>query len=209
MSLLPFVSRRRHDALIKSLRADNARLRDQRDRARQDKETAEFTRGRILRQLADADSANKRLHDRTLELGRRISRLTESDPDHLAGLEDRVARLQKGVARYLPALWQARAEVRELTDLAVKAARQLDRMEERVRAAREEGRRAALTVSADEREKAPLDGAPLVRREGPSARLRRAEERCRLLDERVSELQTSHVADTRELHDLRQNGATS
>lgn len=42
-----------------------------------------------------------------------------------------------------------------------------------------------------------------------AAELRRLREQARLLDERVVELQLSHVADTRELHDLRQNGAGS
>jgi len=39
--------------------------------------------------------------------------------------------------------------------------------------------------------------------------LRLAREQARALADRISELQTSHVADTRELHDLRQNGAAS
>ena len=179
---LPFVSRRQHESEI-------AKVEDK--------------RRRLARWLAEADATNRRLAGRNLELGVRLSDYAESDPDYLASLERRIACLQKGVARYLPALWQSRAEVASLTDLAVQANKQLDRTEERVRAAREEGRREARTVSADEREKAPLDGA------ASSARLKRAEERCRALDARITELQASHVADTRELHDLRQNGGVS
>lgn len=132
-------------------------------------------------------------------------RLTEDRTD----LRVRHERAVRAVARLLPALWQARDEVRSLTDLAVQANKALDRAEERVRAARAEGRREARVVTAEEREKQSLDGAPLVRREPPAGALRQAEERCRLLDQRVTELQQSHVADTRELHDLRQKGALS
>lgn len=56
----------------------------------------------------------------------------------------------------------------------------------------------------------PLPQPPAVQGD---AELRRqldlARRAIRQLDERVSQLQTSHVADTRELHDLRQNGGVS
>jgi len=54
----------------------------------------------------------------------------------------------------------------------------------------------------------PIDAAAPVRREAVSARLRRERERVRKLEEIVRELQASHVADTRELHDLRQGAAS-
>lgn len=49
--------------------------------------------------------------------------------------------------------------------------------------------------------KAPEGDAELCRQ------LRQAREALAALDERCGELQRSHVADTRELHDLRQGGA--
>jgi hypothetical protein len=54
----------------------------------------------------------------------------------------------------------------------------------------------------------PIDAATPVRREPTSTRLRRERERVRKLEEIVRELQASHVADTRELHDLRQGAAS-
>lgn len=57
--------------------------------------------------------------------------------------------------------------------------------------------------SLDDAER-PIDAAPTARREGPSARLRRERDRVRKLEQRLSDMQVSHVADTRELHDLRQ-----
>lgn len=120
MSLrLPFVSRRRHTTEVDALRADNARLRGERDRAREGKATAEFNRGQVLRQNAELDAANRRLSGRNLELCTRLSDYAEADPDYLACLERRITCLQKGAARYLAALWQARAKASGTADADV------------------------------------------------------------------------------------------
>lgn len=79
------------------------RLRNERDEALGQRDTAVFNREQILRQLAEADATNRRVHDRNLELGRRISQLTESDPEYAAQLERRVARLLQVGARLLSA----------------------------------------------------------------------------------------------------------
>lgn len=97
---LPFVSRSRHDAL----QAENNRLRQRAETAEQRAATAEFNRGQIIRQNAEQDAANRRLEGRVLELGRRLSRLAESDPEYAARLERRVARLRQVAARLLAGL---------------------------------------------------------------------------------------------------------
>ncbi|NJP70408.1 hypothetical protein [Streptomyces sp. C1-2] len=82
-----FVSRRRYEEAL----ATADRLRDERDKARAQRSefrTAAVTAGR---QLAEADATNRRLDGRVLELGRRISALTEADPEYLAELEQELA----------------------------------------------------------------------------------------------------------------------
>jgi hypothetical protein len=98
-----FVSARRHRAELAAARGEVARLRGERDVALGQRDTAVFNREQILRQLAEADATNRRVHERNLELGRRISQLTESDPEYAARLERRVARLLLVGARLLAA----------------------------------------------------------------------------------------------------------
>lgn len=66
----PFVSRRRYDDDLDAARAEASRLREQRDTARRDEETARFNRERILRQYTALDEkhtavclVNERLTD--------------------------------------------------------------------------------------------------------------------------------------------------
>lgn len=94
-----FISGRRHREELAAARAETARLRGERDEALKQRKTAVFNREQILRQLAGEEAANVRLHGRILELGRRNSELTESDPEYAAQLERRVARLLKVGAR--------------------------------------------------------------------------------------------------------------
>jgi hypothetical protein len=90
---------RRLRAELAAAKAETDRQRDRAERAEEGKATAEFNREQILRQLAAADAANRRLHDRNLELGSRISALTEADPEYTARLERRVARLLRVAVR--------------------------------------------------------------------------------------------------------------
>jgi chromosome segregation ATPase len=94
---------RRERREIRELNAYVDRLREQRDKALAERDTATYNREQIIRQFADADAdadaANRRLMGRNLELGRRLSVLTEADPEYAATLERRVARLLKVIAR--------------------------------------------------------------------------------------------------------------
>lgn len=96
----PFVSRRRYDDDLAAARAEASRLREQRDTARNDEETARFNRERILRQLAAADAANRRLSGRNLELGARLAQYAEADPEYAASLEARLKRALRAAVRY-------------------------------------------------------------------------------------------------------------
>ncbi|MDX3575927.1 hypothetical protein [Streptomyces sp. FL07-04A] len=97
---VPFVSRRRYDDDLAAARAEAARLREQRDTARNDEETARFNRERILHQLAAADAANRRLSGRNLELGARLAQYAEADPEYAASLEARLKRALRAAVRY-------------------------------------------------------------------------------------------------------------
>lgn len=100
-----FVSRRRYE----EARATADRLRDERDKARDERDIAVRNRRQALGQLLDADAANRRLHGRVLELGRRLAAAAEADPEHLAALEKQVRVSRKAARRVLAAYF---AEVR-------------------------------------------------------------------------------------------------
>lgn len=99
----PFVLRSRYDADTQALNADRNRLRQERDDARTERDAFQHTARLAARQFAEADATNRRLNGRLLELGRRVSRLTEADPDYAAALENRVARLRTVGKRILTA----------------------------------------------------------------------------------------------------------
>lgn len=86
---------RQLEAELDAVKADRERIRAERNQFKQDRDTARYNREQALRQLAEADATNRRVHERNLELSRRISQLTESDPEYAAGLERQVADLQK------------------------------------------------------------------------------------------------------------------
>lgn len=96
---------RRSNDKISELLDENIRLRAERDAARAERDTAKFNRQQMFRQFAEADAANRRLHGRNLELCMRLSDYAESDPDYLAGLEERLACALRACARYLAAYW--------------------------------------------------------------------------------------------------------
>lgn len=101
---LPFVLRARYDADTAVLKADRDRLRHERDKALGERDTAKYNRGQALRQNAGLDAANRRLVGRNLELGKRISKLTEADPTYTASLESRLARALTACRRYRASL---------------------------------------------------------------------------------------------------------
>lgn len=101
--MLGLTTTRRLRTELAAAHAEIDRQRRRADTAEDDAATALYTRRQLLRQLAEADAANRRLYQRTLDLGQRISQLAESDPEHAAALERRVARLLKVGRRILAA----------------------------------------------------------------------------------------------------------
>jgi chromosome segregation ATPase len=110
----PFVLRSRHDADIAALNADRDRLRRERDNALTEQAAFQHTARLAARQFANADATNRRLNGRLLELGRRLSRLTESDPQYAASLEQRLARALRACAGYRAELAAEGRRVRRL-----------------------------------------------------------------------------------------------
>lgn len=98
------ITRRRHKAELDALRSQYDALRERCGTAEKNEATERFARRTITRQHAELDAANRRLEGRVLELGRRLSRLAESDPEYAARLERRVARLRQVAARLLAGL---------------------------------------------------------------------------------------------------------
>lgn len=90
---------RRLRAELDAAKAETDRQRRRAETAEGDLKTAVYNRKQTLRQNAQMDAANRRLAGRNLELGNRISKLTEADPEYTAQLERRVARLLKVAAR--------------------------------------------------------------------------------------------------------------
>ncbi|MFI0268611.1 hypothetical protein [Streptomyces luteogriseus] len=99
------ITRRRHEQELAAAKAEAGRQRTRAEGAVSRAITAEFNRGQVLRQLAEADATNRRLAGRNLELGERLSRLAEADPEYAAQLEHRIGRLQKAGKRILAAWW--------------------------------------------------------------------------------------------------------
>lgn len=84
-------------------KAETTRQRERAERAEEAQATAEYNRQQVLNGNAVLDAANRRLYDRNLELGRRLSRLGESDPEYAARLEARIRRLLKVRTRFYAA----------------------------------------------------------------------------------------------------------
>ncbi|MGW8719633.1 hypothetical protein ACWGNR_10030 [Streptomyces althioticus] len=107
-----FVTRRRYEqeraAAQNEIAALRRRVLDTQDRH----DEVARAHNHLAKRLSEADAANRRLYDRNLELGRRVSALAESDLEYAAQLERRVARLKK-VGKRVLAAWareQRRAE---------------------------------------------------------------------------------------------------
>jgi chromosome segregation ATPase len=155
---------RRLRAEVAAAKAEADRQRDHAERAEGRATTAEYNRSQALHQLAEADAANRRLHDRNLELGRRNSKLTEADPEYAATLEQRVTDLT--------------AQLDESTTKVKNLRSQLFAWEARAR-----------TVDPEQAWLArPVDGAPERRDESAEARVRRAQEHSSALAGRLAEL---------------------
>jgi chromosome segregation ATPase len=91
--MLGLTTTRRLRTEVAAEKAETGRQRERAEKALAEAATARYNRDQIVRQHADLDAANRRLMGRNLELGRRLSSLTESDPEYAARLERRVSRL--------------------------------------------------------------------------------------------------------------------
>lgn len=169
----PFVSRASYDAV----RAENVRLRARAEAAEQEAATERNARRTITRQHAELDAANRRLADRNIELGRRISRLGESDPEYAARLEKRVARLRTVGARLLAAYT---AEKRRADRLAS----HLDDGDLKAIKTWEARVTAHDSWTPGHPDKKPMEGGT-GRPTHPAIELRQAQEQCRLLQAQI------------------------
>lgn len=91
--MLGITTTRRLRTELAAAKTETGRQRRRAETAESNLATTVYNRKQVLRQNADLDSANRRLMGRNLELGRRLSSLTESDPEYAARLERRVSRL--------------------------------------------------------------------------------------------------------------------
>lgn len=101
----PFVRRSRHEDLYERYQLALKATATAREKA----DTAHFNRQQVLMQNAALDADNRRLAGRNLELGNRISKLTEADPEYTAQLEKQVAELRESLNK---ALSDARTETK-------------------------------------------------------------------------------------------------
>ena len=179
----PFQSRLR--AELEAVKADRERIRGERDQFGKDRDAFRYTAENAAHQLASADAANRRLHDRNVELGRRLARCAEADPDYAAALEQRVDRLKKVGARILTAYGSKSAEV---TGLAAR----VDEGNTKVENLRKQLFAWEARARAVDPEQAwlsrPVDGAPAVRDESVEARVRREKDLNRDLAARLAEM---------------------
>lgn len=174
--MLGLTTTRRLHREITDLKARINQLRAERDTARQERDTAAYTRAQVLRQLAEADAANRRLAGRNAELTRRLEQHDDyAEAAYAMELERRLERLARGTARWMAALWAERTESSRL-------ARQLDRADRRVRDLTYEIRGVGRHV----------DGGS-VRPLTPSQELQRARAHARALEERLAELQAINM----------------
>jgi hypothetical protein len=95
------ITRRRYEEELAAAKAETGRQRERAQAAVNRATTAEFNRGQMLRQLADADAANQRLQGRNRVLDERLAQRAESAPKDAARLQRRVDRLRRIVSRLL------------------------------------------------------------------------------------------------------------
>lgn len=110
--MLGLTTTRRLRTEVAAAKAETNRQRERAETALSAAKTARYNREQVVRQLAEASAANDRLWGRNLELGRRISSLTEADPEYAARLERRVSRLLAVAGR----LFLARREEKQRAD---------------------------------------------------------------------------------------------
>ncbi|MFI5473141.1 hypothetical protein ACIA6D_23240 [Streptomyces cacaoi] len=216
---LPFVSRRRYDddlAELAGLRRRIVATEKRHDEAEEERRRAvdELAAASIVNVCLTEDLAKAREQLAAYGGRRTVSNVLEEHDVHRKALADAL-----GEQKYHLNWDQLIAEAARLTKACEEwmadhttAVERADRLQAELDDARLLAARltaAVETRQAFDDQGRPVDAAPPVRRDAGSARLRRERALVRKLEQRLSEMQLSHVADTRELHDLRQKGATS
>ncbi|MFG3085075.1 hypothetical protein [Streptomyces parvulus] len=92
------ITRRRHEQETAGIWAMVRIIRGERDEARTERDAFRAAASTSARQFAEADATNRRLAGRNEELGKRISALTEADPEYLADLEQQLATVREELA---------------------------------------------------------------------------------------------------------------
>jgi hypothetical protein len=174
-----FTTTRRLNAELAAAKAETNRQRDRADKFEKRADTAVFNRQQIARQLVQADADNRRLAGRNLELGRLVSALRESDPEHAAALERRITRLRKVGARILTAYGKEKERADHLATTA--SPEDIEAWEARAKAH-------DTWLTPRDLEARPVDGAS-ARPTHPATDLRRALERCRELERRLTQVE--------------------
>jgi chromosome segregation ATPase len=98
-----FVTARRHEQELAAAKKEIAALRRRVLDTQERHDEVARAHNRLAKRLSEADAANRRLYDRNLELGRRVSVLAESDLEYAAHLERRKTSLEKAGHRILAA----------------------------------------------------------------------------------------------------------
>jgi hypothetical protein len=113
--MLGFVTRRRYETDLTAARAEAARQRKRADNAETSARTWQATAETAARQFAEADSANRRLAGRNNALAERLEAVQTAsgfDRAQAKATADRIARLQRAVARARHELAAAPARAR-------------------------------------------------------------------------------------------------
>ncbi|MFF0512472.1 hypothetical protein [Streptomyces sp. NPDC004250] len=92
------ITRRRYLRDLAAERAETRRVKQVKDDFWQQRDEAMAAARTAARQFAEADATNRRLAGRNEELGKRVSALTESDPEYLADLEQQLATAREELA---------------------------------------------------------------------------------------------------------------
>lgn len=112
---LPFVLRSRHEADLIAARAEAHRLRTERDTALTERTAFKAAAETTARQFAEADATNRRLAGRNTALANRLEAIQTANGFDRALAKttaDRIARLQRAVARARRELASAPARTR-------------------------------------------------------------------------------------------------
>lgn len=204
----PFVPRAQHEAVL----ADRERIRGERNQFAQDRdafkraaETAseKYNDVCIVNECLTEDLTKARARLTEYSGRRTVPEVLEEHDTHRKALADALGEQKRHLN------WdQLITEVVRLNKAAAEWMADVERLTGQLAASEERARLAVQGLRPEEWESRPVDGARRHRADAPGEELRRALDQCRALAQQLDILQAAHVADTRELHDLRQGGAS-